>query len=56
VVGTPRLVIAEMEKRSTDLKVKVLNNLDWFGGMGFLDFLRDYGKLVRVGAMLSREA
>ena len=28
---------------------KVMNNLDWFGSMGFLEFLREIGKYARVG-------
>ncbi|KAK9806707.1 hypothetical protein WJX73_010861 [Symbiochloris irregularis] len=34
----------------------VLNNLEWFGGMGMLAFLRDIGKFARVNVMLSRES
>ena len=29
---------------------------DWFGGMGFLEFLREVGKFARVNVMLSRES
>jgi len=32
------------------------NNLDWYGGMGVLDFLRDVGKHARVGHMLGKES
>ena len=34
----------------------ILNNHDWFGGFGLLDFLRDVGKAARVGVMLSRDS
>ncbi|KAL4438252.1 hypothetical protein ABPG77_010613 [Micractinium sp. CCAP 211/92] len=34
----------------------VLNNLDWFGGMGLLTFLREIGKYARVGTMLAKES
>jgi len=34
----------------------VVNNLDWFGGMGLLEFLRDVGKYARVGTMISKES
>jgi len=34
----------------------ILNNLDWFGGMGFLEFLREVGKFARVNVMLSRDS
>jgi tyrosyl-tRNA synthetase len=36
--------------------VRVLNNLDWFGPMSFLGFLRDVGKYARVGAMLAKDS
>jgi tyrosyl-tRNA synthetase len=32
------------------------NNLDWFGNMGALDFLRDIGKHFSVNAMIKKEA
>lgn len=32
------------------------NNLDWFGGMGALEFLRDIGKHFSVNAMIKKEA
>ncbi len=34
----------------------MLNNLDWFGGMSFLGFLRDIGKYARVGTMLAKDS
>jgi tyrosyl-tRNA synthetase len=34
----------------------VLNNDDWFRSMTVVDFLRDIGKLFRVGQMLSKES
>ncbi len=36
--------------------VRVLNNLDWFGTMGFLTFLREIGKFARVGTMLAKDS
>lgn len=36
--------------------VNVLNNLDWFGPMSFLDFLRDIGKYARVGQMMAKDS
>lgn len=35
---------------------KIVNNLDWYGGMGLLTFLRDVGKFARVGTMLSKDS
>jgi tyrosyl-tRNA synthetase len=34
----------------------IVNNNDWLGEFGFLDFLRDVGKHFRMGAMLGRES
>jgi len=34
----------------------VMNNLEWFGPMGFLEFLRDVGKFARVGTMLAKDS
>jgi tyrosyl-tRNA synthetase len=34
----------------------VVNNLDWLGPYGVLDFLRDVGKHVPVGTMLAKES
>lgn len=34
----------------------LLNNGDWLGGIGFIDFLRDVGKFFRVGEMLGKES
>lgn len=37
-------------------KAIILNNYDWFSKFSFIDFLRDVGKLFRVGPMLSKES
>lgn len=34
---------------------KVMNNLEWFKGMGLLQFLRTVGINARVNIMLTRE-
>ena len=36
--------------------VRVVNNLDWFGKMSFLGFLRDVGKFARVGTMMAKDS
>lgn len=36
-------------------RVKVVNNLEWLGQMGLLEFLSGVGKTARMGTMLSRE-
>lgn len=34
----------------------VVNNIDWFGEYGLLDFLRDVGKLFSVNSMIQKES
>lgn len=34
----------------------IVNNLDWFGPMSVVDFLRDVGRAFRLGSMLSKES
>jgi len=34
----------------------IVNNHDWLGGFGLIEFLRDVGKHFRMGAMLGRES
>lgn len=34
----------------------LVNNLDWFGGMGYIDFLRDIGKHFSVNMMVHKES
>lgn len=34
----------------------IINNLDWFGPMSAIDFLRDVGRNFRLGAMLAKES
>jgi tyrosyl-tRNA synthetase len=35
---------------------KLVSNLDWFGSITAIDFLRDIGKHFRVGSMLAKES
>lgn len=34
----------------------VMNNLDWFADMSFLNFLRNVGRYARVGTMINRDS
>lgn len=36
--------------------VRILNNFDWYSGVGFIDFLRDVGKHFRLSTMLAKES
>jgi tyrosyl-tRNA synthetase len=43
-------------KREGENGFKLVNNLDWFGNMTMINFLRDIGKHFRLGPMLSKES
>ena len=36
--------------------LRVINNADWLGKYGFIEFLRDIGKHFRIGEMLAKES
>ncbi|BGP49085.1 tyrosyl-tRNA synthetase [Rhodotorula kratochvilovae] len=44
------------EDAQSEGSVRIVNNLDWTGGMGLLEFLSTVGKMARVSTMLSRES
>lgn len=35
---------------------ELVNNYDWFGGISFLDFIRDVGKHISINYMLAKDA
>ena len=39
-----------------DNAAEIVNNYDWFKGMGFLDFLRDAGKHITVSYMMAKDS
>jgi tyrosyl-tRNA synthetase len=39
-----------------DAAAEIVNNYDWFGKIGFLDFLRDVGKFLTVNYMVSKDS
>lgn len=41
---------------SKENKAIILNNYDWFKGMGFLDFMRDVGKHLTLNYMISKDS
>ena len=41
---------------SGDNGAKVVNNIDWFKGISFLDFIRDVGKHITVNYMMSKDS
>lgn len=40
---------------AAEYPVQMRNNLDWFGAMSALDFLREVGRYFRLGPMLAKE-
>jgi tyrosyl-tRNA synthetase len=46
---------AQMKKLFGTENFEIVNNADWLGKLGLLDFLRDYGKLFQVNNMLNKE-
>ncbi len=42
--------------QSKDTKAMILNNFDWFKTFSYVTFLRDVGKLFRLGPMLAKES
>ena len=41
---------------SAENKAVLVNNYDWFRGIGFIDFLRDVGKHITVNYMMAKES
>lgn len=37
-------------------KAELVNNFDWFKGLGFLDFIRDAGKHITVNYMMAKDS
>ena len=39
-----------------DNPAKIVNNMDWLGGLGMIDFLRDTGKYFTINYMLAKDS
>eukprot|EP00210_Caulerpa_lentillifera_P004159 g3965.t1 len=48
--------VFEQNSKTGNPGLTILDNLQWFGEMKFLTFLRDVGKQARLGTMLSKES
>lgn len=48
-------ISAQYKNLFDDISFDMVNNFDWFQGIGFLNFLRDVGKYVPMSQMLGRE-
>ncbi|QQS18424.1 hypothetical protein IPL68_07635 [Candidatus Saccharibacteria bacterium] len=53
--ATSVVYLSSIVKSSAGHDFEIVDNYDWFKGMGYLDFLRDVGKHVPVRQMLGRE-
>jgi tyrosyl-tRNA synthetase len=45
-----------LDFKSENSKAVILNNFDWFKNFSYVGFLRDVGKLFRLGPMLAKES
>eukprot|EP00242_Pyramimonas_sp_CCMP2087_P001523 CAMPEP_0198226724 /NCGR_PEP_ID=MMETSP1445-20131203/106349_1 /TAXON_ID=36898 /ORGANISM="Pyramimonas sp., Strain CCMP2087" /LENGTH=383 /DNA_ID=CAMNT_0043906595 /DNA_START=140 /DNA_END=1287 /DNA_ORIENTATION=- len=54
--GIEAILRALLTQRDAPVPGMLLNNLEWFAGMGFLEFLRDVGKFARMGTMLNKDS
>jgi tyrosyl-tRNA synthetase len=50
-----KAIVAQYKAIFKDAEFKIVDNLDWFKDVGYLEFLRDVGKHVPMTQMLDRE-
>ncbi|GAA4164192.1 tyrosine--tRNA ligase [Gryllotalpicola daejeonensis] len=55
-VGYLQAQVSKFLSFEGDNAARLVNNLDWFGQLSAIDFLRDIGKHYRVGTMLKKDA
>jgi len=56
VAGIRRVLEKFLDFAHPTAPAVIVNNLDWFGPMSAIDFLRDVGRHFRVGAMLAKDS
>jgi tyrosyl-tRNA synthetase len=56
VKGIRKLLERFLDFNHPTAPAQIVNNLDWFGPMSVVDFLRDVGRAFRLGPMLSKES
>ncbi len=54
--GITKNLTTILDTPQNSCKVIILNNLDWFKNFSLISFLRDVGKLFRMGIMLSKDS
>ena len=45
-----------LDFEAAENSAQMVNNYDWFGDIGFLDFLRDVGKYITINYMTAKES
>lgn len=55
IASNKKALAAEYDRIFSGMAFKVVDNYDWFKGIGFLEFLREAGKHVPMRQMLGRE-
>lgn len=56
LIGIKKNLEAILDFNHPTAKPIILNNYDWFKNYSFIQFLRDVGKLFRVGPMLAKDS
>lgn len=56
IKGIRRNLETILDFNQANAKAIILNNYDWFKNFSFIQFLRDVGKLFRVGPMLAKDS
>jgi len=56
VEGVKAQLLRFLDFENGDNKAQLVNNYDWYKGMGFLQFLRDIGKHVTVSYMMAKDS
>jgi tyrosyl-tRNA synthetase len=56
VQGIRRVLEKFLDFNDAKAPAIIISNLDWFGPMSAIDFLRDVGKHFRVGSMLAKDS
>jgi tyrosyl-tRNA synthetase len=54
--GIRRVLEKFLDFSDPKVPATIVNNLDWFGPMSAIDFLRDIGKSFRIGSMLAKDS
>ena len=56
VEGIKKVLAKFLDFNHPTAPASIVNNLDWFGPMSAIDFLREVGKHFRVGAMMAKDS